>query len=384
MYSDESNHGDNQFSGSESLARRSLSEPNLDLSCYALSLNSQPNRQWQLILEGLLQDNISPRTSNEDLLTHLIAAGMLQRLYGDAMTTNNMYELPFELPQTTMFYAMAEAIPLVRVGHQTANWYLSQSLADVQYATLLDIGIGQGIQLQMLLESLKHQYSKLRSLRIIGIDVVQANLDKSEHMLTKMVEHLPFEVTYMKLLNHIENLTPAVWADIQSFVQGRLLINAAFSFHHTRYPPGHHWYRTVLLQKLAMLKPAVVTLVEPSSNHDTNNLLERLRHAWQHYGAVFDLIDESLVSAQHRLSIKANFFGRELNDIFGVDDRFRCERHETYEAWVTRLTGAGLQPLRDMAPPIELPSYYNHNTTSGLTCLNYGDTTIVAVMAFAS
>jgi hypothetical protein len=45
-----------------------------------------------------------------------------------------------------------------------------------------------------------------------------------------------------------------------------------------------------------------------------------------------------------KFAIKEKFFGREVRDILGTSDNFRCERHEPYDSWLLRLTKAGLRP----------------------------------------
>jgi hypothetical protein len=127
-----------------------------------------------------------------------------------------------------------------------------------------------------------------------------------------------------------------------------------------------------------------LTLVEPNSNHDTEELTKRVHHSWEHFGNVFALVDEAAIDVSHKYLIKGKFFAREIRDIFGVSDHFRCERHELYDAWLLRLFKAGFKPVDLGEVSVKLPPYCQYDTSEGLVRLNYNGTTIVAMMAFSS
>jgi hypothetical protein len=127
-----------------------------------------------------------------------------------------------------------------------------------------------------------------------------------------------------------------------------------------------------------------LTLVEPHSNHDTEELTKRVHHSWEHFGNVFSLVDESSIAVSHKYLIKGKFFAREIRDIFGVSDHFRCERHELYDSWLLRLFKAGFKPVDLGEVSVKLPPYCQHDISEGLVRLNYNDVTIVAMMAFSA
>ena len=65
---------------------------------------------------------------------------------------------------------------------------------------------------------------------------------------------------------------------------------------------------------------------------------------------LFDLIDESPLAAGERFVIKEKFFGREIRDMFGVADAFRCERHEQTTQWIERLAQLSALVFRTLRP----------------------------------
>jgi hypothetical protein len=327
-------------------------------------------------------DHVDDRVANPQLLSHLIAESLMRRIDRQLVESKNIFVQEFDIPQTELFYSMAEAIPFVYVGHNLANHYLEQAVRDLRSFTILDIGIGNGGQVKRLLDTMAGSGKKLDSVRVIGLDPVEKNLSEAGSRLETAGRDYPFKLDFQPLCNLLENLEEADYESIRRISEGNLIINSAFTFHHTGHPLNDQQARTDLLKRLASLQPRALTLVEPNSNHDTEELVKRVHHSWEHFGNVFALIDEAAIDSSHKYLIKGKFFAREVQDIFGVSDHFRCERHELYDSWLLRLFKAGYKPIEPDEISIELPAYCRYTVSEGLVRLNYNDTTIVSVMAF--
>lgn len=132
-------------------------------------------------------------------------------------------------------------------------------------------------------------------------------------------------------------------------------------------------------------KPLLFTLVEPNADHDTENLPKRLHQCWEHFGTTFEMIDEAPIDSVQKFLIKEQFFGREIRDIFGVSDAFRCERHEPIDTWLLRLTKAGMVPAAFSLPNTSsLPNYCTQVVSDGLIRLGYHGHPLIAVYAYTS
>ena len=335
-------------------------------------------------IERLILEHVDDEVANPQLLSHLIAESLMRRIDRQLVESKNIFVQEFDIPQTELFYSMAEAIPFVYAGHQLANRYLEQAVTDLRSFTILDIGIGNGGQVKRLLDNLAGKRGKLESVQIIGLDPVEKNLAKARSRLEKAKKDYPFEVEFQPLCSLVEKLNDDEFDSIREMSKGNLVINSAFSFHHTGHPLKDQQTRTDLLRRLASLGPRILTLVEPNSNHDTEELVKRVHHSWEHFGNVFALVDEAGIDSSHKYLIKGKFFAREIRDIFGVSDHFRCERHELYESWLLRLFKAGYKPFDPGDFSVELPPYCRYDVSEGLVRLDYNDTTIVAVMAFTT
>lgn len=333
-------------------------------------------------IEGQIVEHIGPETSNDRLLAHLIAESLLKRIDRQLLESKNIFVEEFDIPQTTLFYSMAEAVPFVYIGHYLANQYLVEAAQGSKSVTVFDIGIGSGKQVIQLLRLLEAADSGVQSVNIIGLDPVLQNLESSGKAIDEIRPELPFRLKFYPFCKLVENLSKEDFETIKKTGGDTLLINSAFSFHHTSHPLNDQNTRTNLLKRLATLEPRLLTLVEPSSNHDTEELPKRLHHCWQHFGNVYALVDEANIDVSHKYLIKEKFFGREIRNIFGVSDYFRCERHEEYESWLLRLHRAGFKPFEYTGLSVDLPSYCQYTVSKGLVRMDYNDITIVAVMAY--
>ena len=335
-------------------------------------------------IEQLLLQQVDADVANDQLLSHLIAESLMRRIDRQLVESKNIFVQEFDVPQTELFYSMAEAVPFVYVGHDLANQALVQAVRDLSFFTILDIGIGNGGQVKRLLDILAGKGGKLKAVQVIGLDPVEKNLADACTRLEQAEKNYPFKVDFQPLCSLVEELTDNDFQSIRESSKGNLIINSAFAFHHTSHPLNDPQARTELLGRLSSLKPRLLTLVEPNSNHDTEELTKRVHHSWEHFGNVFALVDESGIDVSHKYLIKGKFFAREIRDIFGVSDHFRCERHELYDSWLLRLFKVGFKPVDLGEISVTLPPYCQYDVSEGLVRLNYNNTTIVVMMAFST
>ena len=333
-------------------------------------------------INGLILDRVDSRTENDALLAHIVAESILTRLDHRLVEAKNIYVEDFKIPQIVMFYKMAQAYPHIFESHAIANQHLLRAAEGLDWIAAFDIGIGKGRQMVELLDALARRPDPPRRVDVIALDPVTSNLEEAGAAVRDAAARAGFEFAYHPIHGMLESLGDDELARVAELAPGRLLINAAYTMHHTRHAVGDTEQRTRLLRRLAALEPRVLTLIEPNANHDTENIARRFHHAWNHFGAVFELIDESALDANSRFAIKEKFFGREIRDLFGVSDSFRCERHEPYESWLLRLARAGFEPAPRVELRVELPAHSSLDIADGLVRLDYRGETLIAVFAY--
>ncbi len=335
------------------------------------------------VIAGQLLEEVDAGVPSELLLSHIVAEALLHRLDRRLLDGRNIYLQRFETAQIDLFDLLRKAIPVMPQAYGIANQHLVHALQRLETAALFDIGIGKGAQVVAVLRMLAAEPGALRRLRVVALDPSAGNLAEAKAAIEAVAPELPFVVEIAQLRGLIERWDPATLQHAAGTVEG-VAINAAYALHHTTHPPNDQQARTDLLRGLARLRPRVFTLVEPNANHDTETLTKRVHSCWQHFGAVFDLVDRSDATPLEKLAIKDKFFGREVRDILGTSDTFRCERHEPYESWLLRLTKAGFKPYPTIPLDVSLPDYCWTNEREGLVRLGYRDEALIAAFAYRS
>lgn len=333
------------------------------------------------VIAGQILDEVGMDVPSDVLLSHIVSEALLRRVDRKLLTGKNIYLQAYEVAQIDLFDLLRKALPPLVQGYAIANQHLAHALAELDSAALLDIGVGKGAQLAMLMTTLAAAPGRLRRLRVVALDPSAANLVEAQAVIEAAARGLPFAVEVVALRGLVERCEPSMVEAAVAGVDG-VVINAAYALHHTAHAPGDQGLRTELLRRLAGLRPRVFTLVEPNANHDTELLTRRVHSCWQHFGAVFDLVDRSEMTPLEKFAIKEKFFGREVRDILGTSDNFRCERHEPYDSWLLRLAKAGLKPYPAIPLAIELPDYCWAIERQGLVRLGYREEALIAAFAY--
>ncbi|MBL8684169.1 MAG: hypothetical protein JNK05_33655 [Myxococcales bacterium] len=348
-------------------------------------MHRRRDRVAKPVLEALIQRHVGPELPSEDLLSHIIAESLLTRLDRKLVEAKNIYLQTFDIPQIELFYRMCESYPQVPAAHRVANGYLLDALTQCRDATLFEIGIGRGVQVASLITELQRAPGHLRTLRVLALDPDATNLENAKARIEALPKG-PIAVSFHRVHAMLESLSPAQLAQLATDAGGNVVVNSAYTLHHTVHKPNDTELRTNLLRRIAQFfRPQLFTLVEPNADHDTEALARRVDACFKHFGAVFDLIDRSDIPSEHKFVVKEKFFGREIRDIFGVSDAYRCERHEHYESWLFRFAKSEWTPYpRVLDHGLALPAYCSVESSPGLVRLGYKQQPLIAVFAFES
>lgn len=334
------------------------------------------------LLAGLV-DGLDSGAHGEDLQYYIFASALSKRLESDKSAEINLYLRQFEKTQISLFNLLAQHLPTVALAGPLANEVLAGYVGGQDEVTLLDVGIGSGRQEVALLYRLGTQGLLPRKLNIIAIEPDAGSLLEAGNSLAEAAETLGVELDFHPLHKVVEELDEADWAMFASF-GAPLVVLSAFAVHHVRSAPGER-ARDDLFHRLRALEPDAVVLCEPSSNHDSDSLLERFEASWNHFGLTFRIIDGLDVADREKAAMKM-FFAREIEDILANAEETRCERHEPVDAWVRRFREAGFTPCAEWGilmgeqpdGPVRIAP------RDGYLGLDYGDETLVAILCATS
>lgn len=290
----------------------------------------------ELLLMGMLTD-AKNRIDSASLTDIIFGKALSKTISRKIEEETNLYLKQYESSQIHLFNLLATKVPQVTLTTEIANDELIQAMSGKETVTLIDFGIGTGRQICELLLNLAEKKKKPSSIKIIGIEPGKQSLNLARKNIEKLSKKLAINVHFEGLRCKAEDLNQSDWNRLEK--QSNILVNASFALHHVNEINGYT--RTDLLKKIRGLNPLIFVLAEPDVDHYTNHFLDRFQNCLDHFSKTFELIDLLEIEKSDKISLKVNFFGREIDDIVGNPNEIRSERHESTHSWLERLRQAG-------------------------------------------
>ncbi|MDA3868134.1 MAG: hypothetical protein PF489_15490 [Salinivirgaceae bacterium] len=315
---------------------------------YPDNITSQTSTEIEVLLDHCLEG--LEDHSDKMLATLLIKA--LKKHIGPVGADEHIYLKKFDLPQIKLFDLIIKHFPFVRLAHDVVNSTIVSEIRNVRNATLIDFGIGRGIQTLAMLDMLQNdQNSKLEVLTIIGVEPFTDALAVAEQLVNDRKKSTPFDIHFIPLNTFVEQVD---FADLQALISDDnefLTINESLTLHHVQSSN----MRDELMLKIAQLHPQQFLLTEPNIDHFEPDFHQRFKNCYRHFYHVFAVIDQLDIAKDERNGLKL-FFGREIDDIIGKQFQDRYERHEPADMWLWRLRKAGFA----LSEQFVLPEALNH------------------------
>ena len=134
-------------------------------------------------IAGLVLDEVGMDVPSDVLLSHIVSEALLRRVDRNLLAGKNIYLQAYEVAQIDLFDLLRKALPPLVQGYAIANQHLAHALAELEGAALLDIGVGKGVQLAMLMTTLAAAPGRLRRLRVVALDPSAANLVEAQAVI---------------------------------------------------------------------------------------------------------------------------------------------------------------------------------------------------------
>lgn len=264
--------------------------------------------------------------SSEKMLLSMMLNHLLKR-FNSEWVHANIYENKYEISQIQIFNILIDKFPFVKFSQELVNSSIASTLSECEEATIIDIGIGQGTQVLNILSKIAKD-SQLKKLVIIGIEPFQEALSIAEQRINTIKDTLPFSINFIGIPEYIECLE---FENISGII-GKTIINASLALHHIQSKSQ----RSETIRKIKTLNPFSFYLIEPNVNHFEPELEKRIIHCFNHFYAIFKVIDRLDISLNDKNALKV-FFGREMEDILGKSEKDRFEKHDHAKEWITML-----------------------------------------------
>lgn len=266
-------------------------------------------------------------TDSEKLLATLFLKALNKKIHSEPIG-ENIYLGKFEISQIQLFDILIDKFPFVRYSQKITNEVIIKAMQGCEEVTLVDIGIGMGTQMLNLI-ALAAQLPQLKKLHFVGIEPFGDALKKAESGILAQNGKVPFEIEF----TGIEEVAEKVDFSAIPNVKGKVIVNASLALHHIQSDE----LRRRTIAGIKQLNPDAFLLIEPNSNHYEPDFFKRFQNCYNHFNAIFQVIDQiQMISNQEKNALKL-FFGREIEDIIGKDDKDRYEKHELASTWIARL-----------------------------------------------
>lgn len=102
--------------------------------------------------------------------------------------------------------------------------------------------------------------------------------------------------------------------------------------------------RGAVLRTMRQLQPALATLVEQNTNHNSPFFLSRFLEALHYYALLFDALDTSVADSEERRLFERQVLGRAIVNVVAAEGQERTERQEPLGHWQRRVQRAGFAP----------------------------------------
>ncbi len=271
-------------------------------------------------MEGMEHDS-------QKLLATLLIKALNKKINSESIG-ENIYLGRYEVSQIQLFNILIEKFPFVRFSQQITNSAIVDALQGCAEATIIDIGIGQGTQVLNIIERAK-MLPQLKKLRVVGIEPYGEALAHAETTILACNGKVPFNIEFTPVHDSVENLDFAVFEDLP----GKIIVNASLALHHIQSAQK----RSETIASVRQLNPEAFILIEPNVNHYETDFYARFQNCYMHFYAIFQVIDRiENISSNDKNALKL-FFGREIEDIIGKEEKDRFEKHEPAQHWIERL-----------------------------------------------
>jgi hypothetical protein len=330
------------------------------------------------IISGVLQK--FPFESDPALLEDLKRALQYRQEERTPEEVRNTYLQDLAVPQIVLFDILANKFPIVLKAQEIINSLLCEGVSHHSEITILDIGIGRGLQIEKLLREI-NKLPQVEKVTLIGIEIFKPALDFTTQCMISLSKELNFDLNFIPLHSSIEAIDFRLLASEIPYKSTLFMVNASLCLHHVQSKEQ----RFNLLREINSFQPDIFTLIEPNTDCFTNDFEKRLENAFEHFNALYQYIDTLDLLIEQKKGLK-QFFSTEFFDAIALPEAYRFEKYQTGEQWVETGKMAGFHPkdLSKIAGGIHISDITCKSEKSNFLNFKFKESNILSVIAFES
>ncbi|CAI5463163.1 unnamed protein product [Closterium sp. Yama58-4] len=252
-----------------------------------------------------------------------------------------------DAPLLRAFEVLVSASPYLTFGHVACNSAILEAIQGARRVHIVDFGLGHAVQWPPLIQALAVLPGGPPHLRITGIDrPFVAGIHKgyclrqAGQRLRKVAASWGVPFTFNFIPINLPDLQPSM---VRCEADEVLVVNCALRLHNLMdesVTPSNP--RAAVLRTMRALAPAVTTLVEQNTNHNSPFFLSRFLEALHYYASIFDALDASVpADSSERRLFEQRVLGRAIVNVVACEGQDRTERQEPLGQWERRVHRAG-------------------------------------------
>lgn len=330
------------------------------------------------IISGVLQK--FPIESDPALLADLKRALQYRQEARSPEEVRNTYLQDLAIPQIVLFDILANKFPIVQKAQEIINSLLCKHASLHSQITMLDIGIGRGLQMEKLLREID-RIPHVEKVTLIGIEIFRPALDFTTRSLIELSKELHFELNFVPVHSSIEEIDFKLLATKIPGNSTLVMVNASLCLHHIQSMDQ----RCELFREINSFQPEIFTLIEPNTDCFTDDFEKRLDNAFEHFNALYQYIDTLNLLIEEKKGLK-QFFSTEFFDAIALPEAYRFEKYQTGEQWVEtgKLNGFIPKDLSGVAAGTNISDITCESEFSGYLNFKFKESSILSVIAFES
>ncbi len=330
------------------------------------------------LIEGYIENCIkSFDFEPEETMIIDLKRALQYRLEGKSPeAVRNTYLKDLEIPQIILFDILANRFPVVLNAQKIVSNAISSVAKGKKNITLIDLGIGRGVQAKRIIETFNRSQN-IQTLTLIGVEIFKDALDFTIDQISKIQSSLNYQLNFIPIHSSVEEMN---MEEIHKHIPANnecVLVNASLTLHHIQSTST----RLNTMKKIASLHPSLVTLIEPNTDCHTNNFDQRLKNVYEHFCALYHFINTLDLQPEEKKGLK-QFFSTEMFDAVALPDEHRFERYAPSEEWLNSGIGQGLFPLdiSTYVKNIHIEHINIENPSSGIINFKYQDSSILGII----
>lgn len=272
--------------------------------------------------------NQCPDIFDEELVIQLKKA--LHQYYHtqNASLHVNTYLKDLGIPQIILFDILANRFPLVLTAQKIIQNAIVDKTSNQPEITIIDLGIGRGIQIMRILEAL--QLKSHKKITIIGIDIVKEAIEYTQSGIQEFAKRTDVQIDFYAIIKpieklYIDELSPLIPTN------NMIIVNASLALHHLQEISD----REKVFQMVKKLQPSLFSIIEPYADTFTANREKRMLNSYIHFTCLYDYISTLDLKNEEKKALKT-FFYNDFSDTIIHSDNSRFEKYEPGPIWMQR------------------------------------------------